>query len=241
MLAGLNPLELGRLRMSVGYGRHKRGRPLSPIEVGLLFDQARRAGGSIRDCAQAVQLDGTRQIARFLRIVELPQDIQHLIGWGTPKDAIGFSAAFELARLQDEKDQRTTAEAVLKNGLGSKEVLQVVQLRTRSGQAIDACIQEVLGMRPVIEKRYVFIGSIVDGNIGEILGKLRQAERDSILKSCIESLELRGASGRLGERFFTLVGDERFNSSMNSIGKENIENQFRNHIAKVIANAGSRC
>lgn len=241
MLVGLDPLQLGRLRMSVGYGGHKKGRPLSPVEVGLLFEQARSAGVSLKDCAQAVQLDGTSQLARFLRVVELPQDIQHLIGWGAPKDAIGFSSAFELARLQDENDQRTVAEAVLKNGLDSKEVRQVVQLRTRSERTIDACIQEVLGMRPVVKKRYVFIGSIIDRDTGEMLGKLSQTERDSILKSCIEYLDLRGASGRLGKRFFTLVGDEHFNASMGSIGKENIESQLRNHIAKVIANVGYRC
>ena len=30
MLTGLNALELGRLRMSVGYGTHKKGRWYSP-------------------------------------------------------------------------------------------------------------------------------------------------------------------------------------------------------------------
>ncbi len=236
MLAGLTPLELGRLRMSVGYGTNKRGRPLSPVEVGLLLDQARRAGVSLRECAQAVHLDGTSQIVRFLRILNLPQDIQHLIGWGNPKGAIGFTAAVELVRLPNENDQRSVAEAVLTDGLDSKEVRQVVQLRQRSGRTVGECLKEVLGMRPTIERRYVFIGSVVDRNVEESLGKLTQAERDSILKSCVERLDIRGASGRLGKRFFTLVGNERFNASMSSIGKENIEERFRNHIAKAIEN-----
>ena len=241
MLAGLSPLELGRLRMSVGYGTHKKGRPLSPIEIGLLLDQAHNSGVSLKDCAQVLQLDGTSQISRFLRIINLPQDIQHLIGWGTPKGALGFTAAVELARLQDEDDQRTVAETVLTNGLDSKEVRQVVQLRMRSGRAIGECLQEVLGMRPTIERCYVFIGSIVDRNIEATLGNLTQAERDSILNSCIEYFDIRGASGRLGKRFFTLVGDERFNASMSDIGKENIEDQFRSHIAKAVENAGYCC
>ena len=240
MLAGLSPLELGRLRMSVGYGTHKKGRLLSPVEVGMLFDQAIKSGASLGECAREVHL-GASQVGRFLQILKLPDEIQHMIDWGNPKGVIGFSAAFELGRLRDEKDQQATAEAVLENDLDSKEVRQVVQLRMRSGRDVGECLKEVLGMRPIIERRFIFIGSVVDRNIEEMLGKLTQAGRDSVLKSGIERIKLRGVSGRLGKRFFTLVGDERFNSSMKSIGKENIEERFRNHIAKAVENVGSRC
>ena len=241
MLTGLSPLELGRLRMSVGYGTHKKGRPLSPIEVGLLLDQAHNSGVSLKDCAQAVQLDGTSQIGRFLRIINLPQDIQHLIGWGTSGGAIGFTTAVELERLRDENDQRAVAEAVLTNNLDSKEVRQVVQLRKRSGRTVDECVKEVLGMRPITQRRYVFIGSVNGRNDEEMLGKLTQTERNAILELGIKRLDLRGASGRLGKRFFTLVGDERFNASMKSIGKENIEAQLRTYIVKAVENAGTNC
>ena len=101
MLPSLNPLELGRLRMSVGYGTHKKGRPLSPIEVGLYLRRARDAGISLNDCAKEIQLEGTGHIGRFLRILELPQDLQHLINWGSGKDFIGFSSAVELVRTQE--------------------------------------------------------------------------------------------------------------------------------------------
>jgi len=41
MLADLTALELGYLRMSVGYGTHKKGRPLSPVEVGKLIQRVK--------------------------------------------------------------------------------------------------------------------------------------------------------------------------------------------------------
>ena len=44
MLAGLSALELGYLRMSAGYGTHKKGRPLSPVEVGKLIRQIKKSG-----------------------------------------------------------------------------------------------------------------------------------------------------------------------------------------------------
>lgn len=241
MLAGLSALELGRLRMSVGYGTHKKGRPLSPIEVGLILRGARDEGVSLRDCANVIGLDGTGHIGRFLRILDLPDDLQHLVNWGSGRDAIGFSSAVELVKLRDAGDQRAVARSILSDGLNSKEVRQIGQLRVRSGRTIGACIKEILGMRPTIERRYVFIGSVVDQNVEDALIKLTQTERDSILESGIKLLNLRGASGRLGKRFFTLVGDERFDASMKSIGKESIEARLRTHISETVENAQPLC
>ncbi len=238
MISGLSSLELGRLRMSVGYGANKKGRLLSPIEVASLLHNARHEGASLSDCATAIHLNETGA-SRFLRILNLPQDIQHLIDWGTPQNGIGFSTAVELARLQDVDDQRAVADSILSIGLTSKEVRQVAQLRIRSGRSIGACVKEVLGMRPTIERRYVFIGSVLEQGIADALTELTQAERDSILESGIERLHLQGASGRLGKRLFTLVGDESFNESMKTVGKENIEEQLCNHIAEAVGNAFS--
>ena len=240
MLAGLSALELGRLRMSVGYGTHKKGRPLSPIEVGLLLQRARSEGVSLEECAKAIQLDGTGHIGRFLRILDLPNDIRHLIDWGSGKNFIGFTSAVELAKLKDAVAQRAVAEALLSNGLGSKEVRQVVQLRSRSGRDIEACVQEVLDMRPKIERRFVFVGSLASEDM-KALEKLTQSVRDAILTSGIETLGLRSATGRMGSRFFTLVGNERFDASMREIGKENIEARLRAHISEAIENAQPFC
>lgn len=241
MLAGLSALELGRLRMSVGYGTHKKGRPLSPIEVGLILRSIRDEGISLRECANAIGLDGTGHIGRFLRILDLPDDLQHLVNWGSGKDAIGFSSAVELVKLRDTGDQRAVARSILADSLNSKEVRQIGQLRMRSGRTIDACIKEVLGMRPVVKRRYVFIGSVIDQSVEGALIKLTQVERDSILESGIKLLNLRGASGRLGNRFFTLIGDECFGASMKSIGKESIEARLRTHISATVENARPHC
>ena len=236
MLAGLSALELGRLRMSVGYGTHKSGRPLSPIEVGLLLQKARSEGISLEECAREIQFDGTGHIGRFLRILNLPEDIRHLIDWGSGKTFVGFSSAVELTRLKDTSDQRDVAEAVLSDGLTSKEVRQIVQLRDRSKRTIEACLQEVLNMRPMVERRYIFIGSAAPENV-EALAKLMQTERDAILDSGIKTLDLESATGRLGSRFFTLVGGERFNTSMGAIGRENLEDRLRSHISVAVGNA----
>ena len=232
MLAGLSPLELGRLRMSVGYGTHKRGRPLSPVEVGSLLRKALDEGVSLGDCADAIQLEGTGHIGRFLRILELPDDLQHLIDWGSGKDFIGFTAAVELARA-DKADQHVVADAILSDGLNSKEVRDVIQLLTRSGNPVARCVKDVLGMRQRIEKRYVFLGSVGD-EMQAALGGLSQVARDDILEGAMASLGLRGAKGRLGAMFFTLVGDEAFRASMSKVGRENIESSIRGYVSEVV-------
>ena len=233
MLAGLSALELGRLRMSVGYGTHKKGRPLSPIEVGKLIRQVKEAGVSTEECARAINLDKSG-IGRFLRILDLPSDVQHLITWGAQKGSIGFSAATQLVRLDSADDQNIVIESILSRGLNSKEIQQVVQLNTRSGRRVKECLEEVLGMRPVIEKRHVFIGTIENQDVESILADLTQAERDSILQSSIVALDLEEVFGRLGKKLFTLVGSDSLDAAIQSKGPDDLEEQLIAQIQKVV-------
>ncbi len=231
MLADLSALELGRLRMSVGYGNHKKGRPLSPIEVGKLIRRVKEAGVSTEDCSKAINLDKSG-VGRFLRILDLPEDIQHLVSWGTQKDSIGFSAAAQLMRFKDAEDQHAVVNSILSEGLNSKEVGQVAQLKIRSGREISECLKEVLGMRPVIEKRHVFIGTIENQDVESILADLTQAERDSILQSSIVALSLGEVSGRLGKSLFTLVGSDSLDIAIRNMGPDNLEEQLIAQIKK---------
>lgn len=239
MLAGLSTLELGRLRMSVGYGTHKKGRPLSPVEVGKLICRVKEAGVSTDDCAKTINLDKSG-VGRFLRILDLPEDIQHLVSWGGQKGFISFSAATQLMRFEDAEEQRVVVRSILSDGLNSKEIGQVAQLRTRSGREISECLKEILNMRPIIEKRHVFIGTIDDQNVTSILADLTQAERDSILQSSIVALDLGGVLGRLGKSLFTLVGSDSLDIAIQSIGPDNLEEQFLAQIRKSINNARLR-
>lgn len=233
MLPGLSVLEFSRLRMSVGHGRHKRGRPLSPIEVGTLLRRAQGAGASIQDCARSLKLTDS-QVSRFLRVFELPGDIKHSVTFGRVRDSIVFTTAVQLARVDDPDDQRALATAVIEQKLQMDEVRQIVHLLQRSGRTIEQCLQEVLGMRPTVERHYVFIGAVADENVEAVLGQMTQAERDAILRSGLEALDLDGASGRLGEKFFTLVGGEILNGKLMRQGKEAIETRLRAHLtAKV--------
>ena len=236
MLTGLSALELGRLRVSLGYGTHKKGRPLSPVEVAGLLRRACDAGHTLGECARSVRIHETG-LARFLRVLDLPEDLQHLVGWGSGRDRIGFSCATELVRIGGADNQRVVGNAVLENGLSSKEVRQVAQLVARSGRSVDLCLKEVLGMRPSVEKRFVFIGTIDDKHVQTALSECSQRERDAVLAAGMEKMSLLGAAGRLGVKIFTLVGDERFDASMREVGGENIQERLSSYITETVKNA----
>lgn len=235
MLPSMSSLELGRLRMSVGYGGNKKDRLLSPIEVGIRLSQAHNAGVSLQDCAKEVGLNET-SVGRFLRILNLPEDIRHMIGWGSDRDSVGFSSAIELVRLQNPEEQRSLVRSILTDSLNSKEIRYVVQLRKRSDKSIEECIEEIMAMRPTIERRYILIGTIKDQKIERLLATLSQIDRDRLLRTCLERLDLTDVLGRLGVQTFTLIGDKGFNEVINKIGKNKIETQFQTQILEVIEN-----
>lgn len=238
MLRGLTALELGRLRVSVGYGTHKKGRPLTPIEVAELIDRARAAGNSLHECARQIRIDETG-LARFLRLLKLPEDLRHLVDWGSGSGVLGFSRAVELLSIRNRDHQHTVAKAVLEHGLNSKETRQVAQLLDRSGRRPEEVLSEVIGMRPVVERRYVFIGSVTGSELSEVLANRTQREKDALLNRAIASLGISGATGRLGARRFTLVGDDEFGSSMSKIGKNHLEQRLCSAIRKGLDNAAA--
>lgn len=227
--------DLGRLRMSVGYGRQKRGRHYSPVEVGEWVMQERRRGKSLADCATTLNLDGVGHIGRFPRVLRLPEDVVHLVDWGTPQGGIGFSAAVELAKLRSQSEQREVADAVLKHGLTSREIRQIAQLRSRSDRTVAQAVEDGLRMRPTIVRRHVFLGSVSSARIRGYLASREQGQRDSLLRRSIEKVGLKGATGRLGRQIFTLVGGDDFGQSMREFGADNIEPSLLNAIDEEVS------
>jgi len=209
MLPGLSSDELKNLLLSIGTHRGKRS--LSPPEAALLFRKAIAAGASTSECAKAVQLEGPTWVARFVKLLDLPSDVLHLVDWGRRSGSVAFTSASEVSRLQDTEDQRRAMEATLKHDLSSSEVRQLVQLRTRSTKGIDQCVAEVLKMRPQVEVRHIFVGAVINDRVQARLRTQTQHERDAYLsRVCREKWPAVKLSGHLGAERFTLVGDKEF-------------------------------
>ena len=78
-MIGITAEEQRDLILSVGI--HKQERTLSPIEVAQLLDKAIKAGTNIKELSGEILLD-TTMITRFLRLLDISPNLQHLVGWG---------------------------------------------------------------------------------------------------------------------------------------------------------------
>lgn len=227
----LTPEEQRGLLLSVG--THRGRRPLSPIEVAGLFRKMADAGAELSDCAKAAGLEGASQVARFLGLLKLSGDVQHLVEWGKPDDALGFTTAFELSRLANPEDQEAAARAALEHRFTSSEARQLVQLRKRSNKPLDECITAVVRMRPQVEVRHVFVGSVKSPGLQNHLRTLSQYDRDALLREALKDSEESGlAHGKLGVARFTLVGGPDFGALVKRKGGATVEEAVNEMLAR---------
>jgi hypothetical protein len=230
-VVGLSQEEHQRLLLSVG--THRGQRPLSPVEVATLFAKVLAAGGSLSDCARASSLEGTTQVSRFLRLLKLPESVWYLVGWGSVAGTIGFSSGAEIARLENDAEEDALVNGVLTNRLSGSEVRQVVQLRKRSKRSLEDCLNEVVGMRPRVEKRYVYVGAVTSDALKKALSAMTQAQRDQLLVKAVGAVI--GAKGlaltRLGTDRFTLVGSADFGAAMTR-QKDSLEQEINDALAR---------
>lgn len=206
-MRGLSSDEYRQLVMSVG--THRGERKLSPVEVAGLLNKAIEAGANRKECSQALDV-GPTQMSTFLRLLRLAPEVQHLADWGEGSGStIPFSSLAQLASLE-ARAQDVAARAILGHRLTWKEVVQLVQVVGRSGKAIEQCIDDVVRLRPEVEIRHLFIGSLTSESLQTSLATVSQAERDSLLAEALRGIlgMSEGLSGRLGTSNFTLTWDK---------------------------------
>jgi hypothetical protein len=209
MLHGLPPEAHRGLLLSVG----QRGgtRPFSPAEVAGALRDAISAGTSTNELAAVLHLDGPSMITRFVRLLDLPPGVLHLVDWGQTDATIAFTAASELSRLKSTKEQLDLTEAALQSKLTSTEVKAIVQLRKRSRKPLPDCIKEIVCLRSEVITRHVIIGAITLPDLSQRLRLMHQVERDMLMNLALASLfpDLSRIAGRLGHDRFTIsVEDE---------------------------------
>ena len=190
-------------------GTHRTKRRLSPLEVARLIDLLYQNGTSFKAIARLVSLKSTSTLREIHRLLALAPDIQHLVGWGKPSaSTLPMKSAQQIARLSSWPDQLTAAEATLVHELTSEETRQVVESRIRSQKPVDDCINDVLRLRPTIERKYLFLGAIISSRVCRHLETLTQAERDEVFKTSISHCYDNWPqwSGKLGASRFTVSG-----------------------------------
>ena len=231
ILQGLTPEEAKGLILSVN--THHGHRPLGPIEVARMFSKAISHGADREQCASFVHLKGQDMISRFLRLLELPPFVQHSTDWRQTGPRISFTSAWKLSALPNEEQEEACLE-IMANQLGTKEVEEAVQLRQRSGRKFSDCVQEVVRMRPSIEKVHVILGAITDMKVKEWLSNQTQIQRDSLFEQVLaQAYEgAKKCSGRLGIDRFTIVTNDQGYSIVNPSSNGSFENVITQALKK---------
>jgi len=209
-------------KLLLSVGSHRASRPLSPVEVAEAVQASLSTGSSLQEIAEFLHLEGTSVLTKFIRLLQLSPAVRHLVDWGRSESTIGFTAASEVARLDDPDGQLQLCHAGLQHQLGSAEMKQILQLHQRSGQSITDCVTEILQLRPRIQRIHVFLGAVNSSDVQQRLAALSQADRDVALRSAVSSAFPRlGKFGcRLGSERFTVTGNEEVSAELTQGGRD---------------------
>jgi hypothetical protein len=112
------------------------------------------------EIAQSLQLKDTSVLRDFLSLCNLPEEIQGLISFGKEPNTLSFSVAVEIARVREEEARRSLITAALEHRLSRDEVSAILQRMRRGGLGIQEAVREILRMRPVIERQFLFVGQL---------------------------------------------------------------------------------
>jgi hypothetical protein len=164
MLKALTQEERIDLIMSVGV--HKKERRVSPIEVAELIIKSEKEQ-SLAEIAQEIHLKSDGMLRKFKALKKLPQELQALVNWNAPDGFLSFSTAFEITRLENLVDVEFISKAALENSLTKEEVQAIIQRAQRGNVSVQIALDEILKLRPIVERQYLFVGLVPKNYINE--------------------------------------------------------------------------
>lgn len=221
--------ERAALLASVGGGAHVR--PLTPAAVGALLKREAARGVRHDTMAEALHLDSAAMIGRFIRVAGLPPEIGASVGWGRSAKWINLTQAQEIARLEAPSEQRELTRLTLEYRLSGSEVRGAVQICLRRGVGAAAGVEETVRLRPVIERRYVQIGSLVLAEVQVAVAAMGEARRATLLSRALTSAGITVLDATLSERGYVLVLDEEAGAKADA---DRIEGEINRALAEII-------
>lgn len=232
-MPGLTPEEVKNLILSVG--THRGVRRITPVEVGQLLVKSIDAGASSKTCAAVCDVSAS-MIARFRRLQKLSPRVRHLVDWGHTGITLSFSSAEKLASLPTD-EQDLLCLGALENGLTRWEVEEVIRLRKASKQDVRQCISDVVRLRTVIERHYVYVGGVTDASVRSVLATLTQLERDRLLTETLGRAvpQLSSTQGKLGQDVYTIVAAPADADFLRELGGEELEKSINAELSRRIS------
>jgi hypothetical protein len=225
-------LENGELRdLILSIGTHQGDRRLSPLEVARLLQKAVAAGSTRAELAEALRLQGTTMIGRFLRLLKLDNQIADMVDWGAAPGRLSLTQAQEIARVDSSHHPRLV-DLALENDLSSGELRSVVQRMERAGETPEAATHSIVRMRPEIVRTRVVIGVVEDADLVAHLSSIGQRDRDIALVSALKSLGRSELSGKLTPHRFSVSGPYE---DLKSLDADSFEAELTEELKQAVA------
>ena len=197
--------EFKGLLTSVGGSRVRR---LSPVDVGRLLRRERNNGVSVARLTEELGLaPGASVVGWFMRLPDLPDDVQTLVVFGRSGAGLSLTQAAEIARLApDDEAMRRLAIRAVEASLTGAETRSAVQIVARRGVLVDSAADEVLAGRDITERRHVWICELVPAAASSL--PVDASERKARFAATVRAVGVQHLSASAGDHRFTVVLDD---------------------------------
>ena len=102
-------------------------RSMSPVEMGrILAESAGRDG--VPAATAAVELKDQGTVKQFIRVLDLPEDLQAKVAWKRAAGTLPFTVAAEVARLSNPDDARDLWGKAVAQKMTKKDVREAIGL-----------------------------------------------------------------------------------------------------------------
>lgn len=166
---------------------HEKERPLVPIEVSKYISRMIKElpSENLLQISRRLHLNDASQTKYFLKLLELPEKVHYLLGWKVyGEEKIPFTIGVILLDLKNKDD----IEYVLKSGLDHKftknEAQRIVQYKKNFPEkSIEECVEQVLKIRPVIEKGYLVIAVLKEDHLAKMrnISEMKNISRENLV------------------------------------------------------------
>ena len=184
--------RLAKLLLSVNQTKNSL-RPLTPLEVAkeIKVWMEEKSLNKIEVGKKFRLKDPSGMIMHFLKLLQLPKQIQHTVGWEA--GSVAISTASRIADLAEPKEMKILANALVKDQINRDEVVSIVELRKKNPEkSIGSCINDILDFgkkraRIELSEEYSIIGSLYPENKDFLVNQAKKEnkEPDEILKDLI--------------------------------------------------------
>ncbi len=102
-------------------------RSMSPVEIGRVLAEAAAARG-VAAATTAVDLKDQGTVKQFIRVLNLPVDLQSRVAWRRAAGALPFTVASEVARVANPDDARDLWSKAVAQKMTKKDVREAIGL-----------------------------------------------------------------------------------------------------------------